>query len=89
MNLQFDVLIVGAGPAGCGCALHLANQGLRIAIADNATFPRDKICGDGLSGHTVSELKKLPGSIFNDFLNLPGVNPSHGFQNRISFFLPA
>jgi len=80
MDLQFDVLIVGAGPAGCSCALHLANQGLRIAIADKATFPRDKICGDGLSGHTISELKKLPDGIFNDFLNLPGVNSSHGFR---------
>ncbi len=80
MDLQFDVLIVGAGPAGCSCALHLANQGLRVAIADKATFPRDKICGDGLSGHAVSELKKLPGSIFNNFLNLPDVNPSHGFR---------
>jgi len=80
MAQQFDVLIVGAGPAGCSCALHLAGKGLRIAVADKASFPRDKICGDGLSGHTVSELKKLPGNAFNDFLNLPGIQPSWGFS---------
>jgi geranylgeranyl reductase family protein len=41
-----DVLVVGAGPAGSVAALVLARGGARVALADKATFPRDKACGD-------------------------------------------
>ncbi len=44
-----DVLIVGAGPAGCAAALTLAAAGVTVQVVDKATFPRDKICGDGLT----------------------------------------
>jgi menaquinone-9 beta-reductase len=43
-----DVLVVGAGPAGAACAWRLATQGLRVVLADQHDFPRDKVCGDGL-----------------------------------------
>lgn len=54
-----DVLIIGAGPAGCSAALFLAKQGVSSVIIDKAVFPRDKICGDALSGKVVEVLKKL------------------------------
>ncbi|MDO1447429.1 geranylgeranyl reductase family protein [Rhodocytophaga aerolata] len=53
----YDVLIAGGGPAGCASALRLANAGLRVALLDKASFPRDKICGDALS---VDVLNQLP-----------------------------
>jgi menaquinone-9 beta-reductase len=54
-----DVCILGAGPGGATTALHLANKGIQSILIDKATFPRDKICGDALSGKVVSELKRI------------------------------
>lgn len=58
-EVDFDVLIVGAGPAGCSTAISLADTGLRIALIDKATFPREKVCGDGLTIDSINQLKKL------------------------------
>lgn len=80
MNEQeFDVVISGAGPAGSTCALHLAGSGLKIAIVDKATFPRDKICGGGLSDRALNALKRLPNNVWERFqqecnyLNISGI----------------
>ncbi len=54
-----DILISGAGPAGVATALFLAKKGIASTIIDKAIFPRDKICGDALSGKTVEVLRKL------------------------------
>jgi len=52
-------LISGAGPAGAATALFLAKKGIASTIVDKAVFPRDKICGDALSGKVVEVLRKL------------------------------
>lgn len=57
--IQCDILICGAGPAGTSAALFLAKQGVSSVLVDKANFPRDKICGDALSGKTIEILKKL------------------------------
>jgi geranylgeranyl reductase family protein len=57
--IETDVLIIGAGPAGSSAALFLANQGISCTIVDKENFPRDKICGDALSGKVVEVLNKL------------------------------
>lgn len=54
-----DVLIVGAGPAGCAAAITLQRSGKRVVIIDKASFPRDKICGDGLTTSALRELDAL------------------------------
>ena len=56
MNTTSDVLIVGAGPAGSFLGYLLARAGLSVTIIDKATFPRDKVCGGGLSNKTVELL---------------------------------
>jgi geranylgeranyl reductase family protein len=45
----FDVIIIGAGPAGAVCARMLARQGMRVLLLDKARFPRSKPCGGGFS----------------------------------------
>lgn len=56
---DFDVAIVGAGPAGTACALALRGSGLRVLLLDKATFPRDKVCGDAVPGHALKALRQL------------------------------
>jgi len=53
---RFDVLVVGAGPAGSTAAYRLASEGARVLLADKATFPRDKPCGGGLTMRAVRQL---------------------------------
>lgn len=54
-----DVVIVGAGPAGCSAAIHARSVGLSVRIIDRASFPRDKTCGDGLTTVALRELAAL------------------------------
>jgi len=55
----YDVIISGAGPAGATCALALKGAGLKVALIDKATFPRDKVCGDAIPGRAVKTLYKI------------------------------
>ena len=55
-NIQITIL--GAGPAGAATALKLAQLGIPCVLIDKATFPRDKICGDGISNQCVHVLQK-------------------------------
>jgi geranylgeranyl reductase family protein len=50
---RFDVIVVGAGPAGSATAIHLARGGARVLLVDKASFPRDKACGGGLTGRAL------------------------------------
>ncbi|QTE29132.1 geranylgeranyl reductase family protein [Pengzhenrongella sicca] len=51
-----DVIIVGAGPAGSSAAYYCAAAGLTVLLLEKAAFPRDKICGDGLTPRATREL---------------------------------
>jgi geranylgeranyl reductase family protein len=55
----FDVVVVGAGPAGSIAALVLARAGARVALVDKAAFPRDKACGDLVGPRGVQVLADL------------------------------
>ena len=44
-----DVIVVGAGPSGSSAAYWLASAGLDVAVIEKSAFPREKVCGDGLT----------------------------------------
>lgn len=54
-----NIVIIGAGPAGATASLFLSKAKIKHTIFDKAIFPRDKICGDALSGKVLPVLKKL------------------------------
>lgn len=54
-----DLLVVGAGPAGCAAAIWARRLGLDVLVIDRASFPRDKICGDGLTTNALRLLDQL------------------------------
>lgn len=51
-----DVIIVGAGPGGSAAAYHAALHGLDVLLLEKSTFPRDKVCGDGLTPRAVKSI---------------------------------
>ena len=79
---MYDVIIVGGGPAGATAALYAHQLGLKCIVLDKAIFPRDKICGDALSGKTVRILREL--DLIDDVEKLDGSN-----INRITFGSPS
>jgi geranylgeranyl reductase family protein len=53
---SYDVIVIGAGPAGSVTAYRLASSGASVLLLDKARFPRDKPCGGGLTMRAVREL---------------------------------
>lgn len=72
----YDVIVVGAGPAGTTAAMFAKKQGLSVLLVDKAVFPREKICGDGLSTRTIKTLQAL--ELYEKFLAECPVNKIDG-----------
>ncbi|MGY5030883.1 geranylgeranyl reductase family protein [Streptomyces sp. 900116325] len=56
---EADVIVVGAGPAGSSAAFHLAKAGIDVLLLEKAQFPREKVCGDGLTPRAVYQLIRM------------------------------
>ena len=54
-----DVIVVGAGPGGSTAAYHLARHGLTVLLLEKTEFPREKVCGDGLTPRAVKQLVRM------------------------------
>ena len=81
----FDVLILGAGPAGATCALRLRDSGLKVLLLDKAIFPRDKICGDAVGGRSMKVLAGICPELAEDIRALPEKSDSR--RTRMDFGL--
>lgn len=81
-----SIVILGAGPAGAAAALFLAKQGVASTVIDKASFPRDKVCGDALSGKVVEVLNKLDKNLVYELAGQPNIFlPSWG----VNFVAPS
>jgi geranylgeranyl reductase family protein len=70
-RLKSDVAIVGAGPAGSAAAYFLARDGVDVLLLDQSSFPRDKVCGDGVGSRALAVMERMglgPWVRSNDFL---------------------
>jgi geranylgeranyl reductase family protein len=56
---EVDVLVIGAGPGGAAAAYHLARHGIDVLAVDKAAFPREKVCGDGLTPRGVAAIQRM------------------------------
>jgi menaquinone-9 beta-reductase len=59
LDREFDVIVVGAGPAGSAATFFLAKSGLDVLLLDKSEFPRDKTCGDALLPRAIEVLKEM------------------------------
>ena len=76
---EFDVAIVGAGPAGSAAALAACRAGARVLLLDRADFPRDKVCGDGIAAEAITVLEGL---------GVPGVTDGYPAIERLRLVGP-
>jgi len=56
---EADVIVVGAGPGGSAAAYHMARHGLRVLLLEKTEFPREKVCGDGLTPRATRQLIRM------------------------------
>jgi menaquinone-9 beta-reductase len=56
---NFDVLVLGGGPAGAASAIELARAGLKVAVIERSMHAHDKVCGEFLSSEAIDDLKEL------------------------------
>jgi geranylgeranyl reductase family protein len=59
MERDYDMIVVGGGPAGTTAALYARSAGLSVLLIDKARFPRDKVCGDAVASKSVGVLRDL------------------------------
>jgi geranylgeranyl reductase family protein len=58
-RLETDVLVVGAGPGGSATAYQLARHGVDVTVVERSIFPREKVCGDGLTPRGVAAMLRM------------------------------
>ena len=56
---SWDVIVIGAGPAGSAATINLVRSGWHVLLLDKAAFPRDKVCGDMISPRSQRALRAL------------------------------
>lgn len=77
--LKTAVCIVGAGPAGATLSHFLSKQKIDHVLIDKASFPRDKICGDGITVDVLNVLKRIDPNLLEEFTNEAEMQESWGF----------
>lgn len=72
------IVIIGAGPSGATMSLLLSKHKIPHLLLDQATFPRDKICGDGLTPEVPRVLREIDEELYQEFIKAPWNQGSFG-----------
>lgn len=80
-SASFDVIVVGAGPAGSSAACHLAWYGLHVLVIEKERFPREKACGDALVPRAVRAVERL-GVELSTGQSIDGASIHHTISHR-------
>jgi len=85
-NVDVDLAVIGAGPAGAATALFAARSGRRVVVFDREAFPRDKPCGEGLLPGGLPALRELARDVPDLALDAPSL---HGLKFGLPHQPPA
>lgn len=86
--LDYDIIIAGGGPAGSGLAWHLATNGLKVCVVEAEQFPRDKVCGDGVSPIALAELRQMGITQTDEFAQANEIKQVGLFLPNDQVFIP-
>ena len=70
--MDYDIIVVGGGPAGASAAYFNATKGKRVLLIEKAEFPRDKVCGDGVTGKALQVLHEM--GLSNEVANIKEIS---------------
>ena len=79
MKEHYDVVVIGAGPAGSVAAYVAATQGLEVLLLDKATFPRTKLCAGWVTPEALRDLELEPGDYPHSFMTFEALTLHIGF----------
>lgn len=78
-SIDTSVIIIGAGPAGAGASIYLSKAGIKHIIIEKQIFPRDKVCGDAVSGKSAYVLRRANPAWLHEVYKQPeNYTPSRG-----------
>ena len=75
-----EILVIGCGPAGASAAWRLAQAGHQVTVVDKNHFPRDKVCGDALSGKAITLLQRFDPQSVERLIATKAVEPIWGIR---------
>jgi len=70
-GVDYDIIICGGGPAGSTCAMTFKDTNARVLVIDKTSFPREKVCGDGIAPYIPKILNRISPSFKEAFEAFP------------------